>query len=191
VDPARVTRLLEASRDGDPRALEELLPLVYDELRSLAEAQLRRERRDHTLQPTALVHEAWIRLAGQESAEVRDRGHFLALAAMAMRRILVNHAAGKRAQKRGGDRARSTLFEAASVFEEAPEDLVDLDAALVRLAEIQPEKARIVELRFFAGLSNEETAQALSTSTRTVERGWRFARAWLAKELGAGGAREP
>jgi RNA polymerase sigma factor (TIGR02999 family) len=191
MDPARVTRLLEASRAGDPRALEQLLPLVYQELRALAEAHMRRERRDHTLQPTALVHEAWLKLVGQESAQIRDRGHFLALAAMAMRRILVDHAAKRGAQKRGGDRARSTLFEAPSVLEEAPEDLVDLDAALVRLAQISPEKARIVELRFFAGSSNEETAQALSISTRTVERGWRFARAWLAKELGARDPDEP
>ncbi|MBL8858903.1 MAG: sigma-70 family RNA polymerase sigma factor [Planctomycetes bacterium] len=177
--------LLERSRSGDSAARDQLLPLVYDELRALAALQLAHERRGHTLQATALVHEAWIKLSGMDVAQVHEHGHFLALAATAMRRVLVNHAEARNALKRGGDRGRVTLFEAASVFEEEADDIIDLDTALTRLAQAEPEKARIVELRFFAGLSNEETARALSLSTRSVERGWRFARAWLARELGA------
>lgn len=183
-DPADLQELLERSRGGDARARAELLPLVYDELRALAAAQLGHERKNHTLQATALVHEAWIKLSGLDAAMIREHGHFLALAGTAMRRILVNHAAARNAQKRGGDRGRTTLFEAASVFDERADDILDLDEALTRLAAAEPEKARIVELRFFAGLSSEETAEALSISTRSVERGWRFARAWLARELG-------
>jgi RNA polymerase sigma factor (TIGR02999 family) len=183
-EPHDFPKLLERSRTGDARAQHDLLPLVYDELRALAAAQLARERRDHTLQATALVHEAWIKLSGLDVTQIREHGHFLALAGTAMRRILVNHAEARNARKRGGERGRVTLFEAASVFEEHADDILDLDAALTRLAAAEPEKARIVELRFFAGLSNEETAQALSLSTRSVERGWRFARAWLARELG-------
>lgn len=184
-DPEDLARLFERSRAGDASARDQLLPLVYDELRELAGAHLGRERRDHTLQATALVHEVWIKLAGHDVSKVREHGHFLALAGVAMRRILVNHAEARHARKRGGDRRRVTLFEAASVFEEHADDILDLDAALTRFAAVEPEKARIVELRFFAGLSNEETAEALSLSTRSVERGWRFARAWLARELGA------
>ncbi len=185
VDTERVTRLLRQSRDGDSQALDELLPLVYDELRSLAEAHLSRERRDHTLQATALVHEVYLKLAGQEQQDFANCGHFLSLAATVMRRILINHAHSRRAAKRGGGMGRCTLFEAASVFEERAEDLLALDEALGRLAQFDPEKARIVELRFFGGLSTEEASGALGVSTRTVERGWRIARAWLAKEIGA------
>ncbi|MDZ4772313.1 MAG: sigma-70 family RNA polymerase sigma factor [Planctomycetota bacterium] len=180
-----LTSLLERSRGGDAVARDELLPLVYDELRALAAMHLGHERRGHTLQATALVHEAWIKLSGLDVAMIREHGHFLALAGTAMRRILVNHAEARNAQKRGGDRGRVTLFEAASVFEERADDILDLDSALTRLAAAEPEKARIVELRFFAGLSNEETAEVLALSTRSVERGWRFARAWLARDLGA------
>ncbi len=181
----RITDLLSQSRAGDARALEELLPLMYDQLRALAEAHLRRERADHTLQPTALVHEAYLKLAGQDQHDFANRGHFMALAATAMRRILINHAHARNAQKRGGALERRTLFEAASVFEERAEDLLALDEALERLALQDPDKARIVELRFFGGLSTEEAAEVLGVSARTVERGWRFARAWLAKEIGS------
>jgi RNA polymerase sigma factor (TIGR02999 family) len=189
MEPASdVRRLLAQCRSGDEGAQGDLLPLVYDELRALAAAHLAHERRDHTLQATALVHEAWIKLSGLSPDAIREHGHFLALAGRAMRRILVNHAHARNALKRGGGRGRTTLFEASSVFEEQADDILDLDQALTRLAATEPEKARIVELRFFAGLSNEETAHALSSSTRSVERGWRFARAWLARELGAKGA---
>jgi len=187
---AEVTTVLDQVRAGDPGARERLVGLVYDELRRIAAGLMTHERDDHTLQPTALVHEAWIKLARQEDAHVADRAHFLALAATAMRRILVNHAEARRAHKRGGGGERVTLFEGASVFEERAEDLVALDEALERLAARDPQKARIVELRFFAGLTNEEAAEALAVSTRTVERGWRFARAWLAKELGATGSQD-
>ncbi len=182
-----VTRLLAQCRAGDREVLSRLLPLVYEDLRELADRQLRRERQDHTLQATALVHEAYLRLVDQDAQNYENRAHFLALAATAMRRILVNHAIARRAEKRGGGAERVTLFEAASVFEERAEDLVALDEALDRLAAVDPQNSRIVELRFFAGLSADETAECLSLSLRTVERGWRFAKAWLRKEIGEPG----
>jgi RNA polymerase sigma factor (TIGR02999 family) len=182
--PTEVTRLLAQCRDGDREVLSRLLPLVYADLRELAGRHLRRERPDHTLQPTALVHEAYLRLVDQDERTFENRAHFLAIAATAMRRILVNHAVARRAEKRGGGAEKVTLFEAASVFEERAEDLVALDEALDRFAAIDPAKCRIVELRFFAGLSADETAACLSMPLRSVERGWRFAKAWLRKEIG-------
>jgi RNA polymerase sigma factor (TIGR02999 family) len=183
--PSEVTRLLRAWREGDDRAQEKLFTLVYAELRRLARGQLQHERKDHTLQPTALAHEAYLRLVDQDGSSWENRAQFIALAATAMRRILINYAKRRHAEKRGGRRRRVTLFEAASAFEERAEDLLALDESLRRLALFDPEKARIVELRFFGGLSVEETAELVGVSPRTVERGWRLAKAWLRKEMGA------
>ncbi|MCP3902973.1 MAG: sigma-70 family RNA polymerase sigma factor [Planctomycetes bacterium] len=169
----------------DARSTETLLPVVYDELRRLADHYLRGERAGHTLQATALVHEAWLRL---QDAPWQNRAHFMGVAAMAMRRVLVNHAKGRDRLKRGGGKAPIVLEETMAVFEDRAIDLVALDDALTRLAEIDPEQARIVELRFFAGLTVEETAQLLGTSVRTVHRDWAMARAWLHGEIAEGEA---
>ncbi|MFG0319305.1 MAG: sigma-70 family RNA polymerase sigma factor [Planctomycetota bacterium JB042] len=178
-----VTRLLAECRDGADDALERLFPIIYDQLRGLADRHLAKERGDHTLQPTALVHEAWIRLVDQQNRDWRNRSHFLCVAAMAMRRILVNHAVAKKARKRGGTRRKVELDEALVVFEERAEDLVALDEALKRLEEKDERKARVVEMRFFAGLGEQEIAESLGVTTRTVERDWRMARAWLKARL--------
>ncbi|MFT7464096.1 MAG: RNA polymerase sigma-70 factor (ECF subfamily) [Pseudohongiellaceae bacterium] len=190
-DPSDVTRLLLSSREGQGGALEELLPLVYDELHRLAQRRLSRERRDHTLQATALVNEAYLRLIDQRDQSWKNRSHFLGIAATMMRRILINHAQAHRAEKRGGDRQRVTLHESAALLEGRAADLIDLDAALDRLTARDQEAARLVELRFFAGLSNEEVAELQGVSTRTVERSWRVAKAWLRKELGDGQPDDP
>jgi RNA polymerase sigma factor (TIGR02999 family) len=181
-----VTRLLDAAKQGDPAAADELLPLVYAELRRLAASYLNHERPDHTLQATALVHEAYLKLVGQTGASFNDRRHFFAVAATAMRRILVNHAKSKKAGKRGGGQAVVALDDAAALFRERAVDLVALDESLDRLSAFDPELARLVELRFFGGLSVEEIAQTMDASTRTVERNWSLARAWLRGELTRG-----
>ncbi|MFT5050006.1 MAG: RNA polymerase sigma-70 factor (ECF subfamily) [Chlamydiales bacterium] len=178
-----VTELLVRCREGDGEALPALLAALYSELKPIAQRQIQAEARGHTLQPTALVHEAYLKLVGQRRTDWVDRAHFLSTAATAMRRILVNHAHSKGALKRGGGQARITLFEAASVFDERADNLVALDAALEKLSGIDSEKARIVELRFFAGLDVPTTARVVGVAPRTVERGWRFAKAWLHAEL--------
>jgi len=178
-DLTRATLLLRRYGDGDAEAARELLELIYGELRRIAGAQLRHERPDHTLQPTALVHEAWLRLAADPVRDVEGRQHFLSLAARVMRRVLVDHARERQAQKRGGGAATVTLDEAVALYERRELDLLDLDEALQRLSALDSQLARIVELRFFAGLSNEEVAHAEATSLRSVERGWSTARAWL------------
>lgn len=183
--PQEVTRLLQQWRTGDAAALEALTPLVYGELRRLAERQMRCERPDHTLQATALVHEAYLRLAGPASPDWQDRAHFFAVAARLMRRILVDHARARRFAKRGGGAVRVSLDEAAALWEERAGDLVALDEALERLGALDPLGQRIVELRFFGGLSVEESAEALGVSPAAVKRGWRSARAWLHAELSA------
>ena len=185
-DASDVTQLLLASRAGESGALDRLMPMLYDELHRLAAAKLRGERADHTLQATALVNEAWLKLVQQREQSWANRAHFLAIAATVMRRVLVNHAEARRAEKRGGGRAPITLHETAALVETRAADLLDVDAALKRFAELDPEKARLVELRFFAGLTDEEAAQLLGVSTRTVERHWRLARAWLRRELSPG-----
>lgn len=178
-----VTLLLGRAANGDPRALEAALPLIYEDLRQQADRYLRRERDGHTLQATALVHEAWLKLAGQDRAQWQNRSHFLAVAAVAMRRILVSHARERGRLKRGGGRGRGELEDAAAVGGEASVDLVALDEALDRLGALEPRLVRTVELRYFAGLSVEETAEALSVGTATVKRDWALARAWLRREL--------
>jgi RNA polymerase sigma factor (TIGR02999 family) len=179
----QVTRLLDAWRRGDERAGETLLPLVYDELRRIARQRLRGEHAALTLQPTALVHEAYLRLADVEHTEFRDRAHFFAFASTVMRRVLVDHARGRLAGKRSHRSAPLTI--AANLPGDASRDveLLDLDRALERLAEEHPRQARVVEMRFFAGLEHSEIAEALQITERTVHRDWVFARAWLLAEL--------
>lgn len=178
-----ITRLLAEYEAGDREALERLLPLVYDELRRLAAHYLRGERPGHTLQPTALVHEAWFKLVDQRDVRWQNRAHFLGVAAQQMRRILVDHARGHNRHKRGGDQVRLPLDDARDVPEERDVDLVRLDDALRDLAAIDPQQSRVVELRYFGGLTIEETAEAIGVSPATVKRDWAMARAWLHRAL--------
>ena len=184
VESHRVTQLLVAWSQGDHGALEALTPLVYDELRRLAGSYMRRERPGHTLQATALVHEAFVRLIDQR-VEWKSRAHFFGIAAQMMRRILVDHAKAQFAAKRGAGAPRVELDERLAASPEKDVDLLALDAALERLATIDPQRSRIVELRFFGGLSNEEAALVLGVSPATVQRQWSGARAWLYHELAA------
>jgi RNA polymerase sigma-70 factor (ECF subfamily) len=181
---SEVTQLLVAWSKGDKAAFEHLAPLVEAELRQLARAFLGRESAGHTLQPTALINEAYLRLVEWRSVEWQDRAHFFAVAAKMMRRILVNHALSRRRQKRGGRTVVVSLDEAQAVSGSGPSaDIVALDGALMKLAKIDERKSRLVELRFFGGLSEAETAQVLNSSLRTVQREWSLARAWLFREL--------
>lgn len=185
-EPARadtVSRLLDDARRGDEAALGRLLPLLYAELREIAGRHMRRERPDHTLQPTALVHEAFLRMAGTTPLSAQDRTHFLRTASQAMRRVLVDHARARNAQKRGGS-LHVTLDEAIAGGAEPAVDMLALDDALDRLGAAEPRWAQVVELRYFAGLEIPEVAAALGVSPATVKRDWQFARAWLSKELG-------
>ena len=178
-----VTLVLEQMRKGDKGAADKLLPLVYDEFRALARHYLAQERCNHTLQPTALVHEAYMKLVDQTRVDWQGRSHFFAVAAQAMRRILVDHARSRQRDKRGGGRARVVLYEAVALSPQKDEDVLALDEALERLAALDARQAKVVELRFFGGLSVEEVAEALGVSKRTVEGDWTFARAWLSREL--------
>lgn len=183
-DAGRVTELLHRWRSGDERALDRLMPLVYEELRRLADRQMRTERPGHTLQPTALVNEAYMKLAGMDVGW-EDRVHFMSLAARQMRRILIDHAKAGRRQKRGGGAMRVTLDESLVAATDSNEHLLALDEALTRLAEFDARKARAVELHFFGGLTYDETAAALGVSAATVDRDLRVAKAWLSGELGS------
>jgi RNA polymerase sigma factor (TIGR02999 family) len=178
-----VTELLRAWSAGDSSAADRLMPLVYAELRRRAAAYLRRERRDHTLQPTALVHEAYLRLVGQRREPWRNRAQFFGVASQAMRWILVDRARARKMAKRSGRWTRITLDDAGPVSRPRDVDVLDLDTALTRLAEFDPRKSHIAELRFFGGLSLEETADVLGLSVATVKRDWQAARAWLFKTL--------
>ena len=180
-----IHRLLSDTVAGHEDAAVRLFPIVYDELRRLAAAALRRERADHTLQPTALVHEAFLRLVDVPESRLQDRSHFVAIAARAMRRVLVDHARGKHALKRGRSEVRIPIDDVDVASATSTEvDLVALDEALGRLATFDERQARIVELRFFGGLTVEETAALIGASPRTVKRDWHMARAWLKRELG-------
>jgi len=183
-EPGDVTRLLQSWNCGEKAALDSLVPLVYRELRKLASAYLHRERSDHTLQPTALVHEVYLRLVDQSAAECRSRTHFYAIAANLMRQILVDHARYRRAAKRGGEKV--VIDEASGAVQPREMDLIALDEALDRLAELDPRQSRIVELRFFGGLTEDEIAEVLGVSPITVKRDWRMARAVLQKEVRGG-----
>lgn len=182
-DPGDFAAKVRRARAGDAAALEEVMPLVYEELRRIAARQMNRERPDHTLQPTALVHEAYLRLF-EGPLEVNDRAHFLALAARVMRRLLINHAEARRADKRGGDAPHVTLSGAENVAEAEPAtEVLMLDAALQRLAEFDRRAAEIVEMRYFGGMTLEEVARATDLSPATIKREWTAARAWLRREL--------
>lgn len=181
--PSEVTQLLKKATGGSGQALDDLFPLVYDELRRLARFQLRGEEERHTLQATALVHEAYMRLVDRTCLEVRDRAHFFALASKVIRRLLVDYYRRRRADKRGGNRLRVTIDKAVSPFAAPSVDILALDEALEKLARLDERKSRVVELRFFGGLSVEEAAAVLGVSDRTIEGDWFFARAWLKKEL--------
>ena len=184
-DSAEVTRLLGEIGRGQKDAMNQLLPLVYDELHRLARSYFRRERGEHTLQPTALVHEAYIRLSDQR-APLENRGHFMAVAATQMRRILLDYARKHDAVRRGGGGQKVFLEDTMAISSQRPVDLIALDRALERLAKLDAAQAHIVELRFFGGLSVEETAQVMGTSTATVKRHWSSARAFLHLEITGG-----
>ena len=178
-----VTQILNRVQQGDEKAAEELLPLVYEELRKLAAARMAHERADQTLQPTALVHEAWLRLTGGEQASFDGRGHFFAAAAEAMRRILIENARRKGRLKRGGEWERVGLEQLDLAVTTDNDTLLAINDALDKLATIDPVGAKLIELRFFAGLSNVEAAKALGLAERTAKRTWAYARAWLHEEL--------
>jgi RNA polymerase sigma-70 factor (ECF subfamily) len=177
--PKSVTQLLVAWSDGDQSALDQLVPLVHGELRRLARSYMRGERRGHTLQTTALVNEAYLKLVDQKHVRWQNRAHFLAIAAQLMRRILVDYARRRQYRKRGGDALQVSLADAELLSDERTPDLMALDEALVSLAEIDPRRSQVVELRFFGGLNIEETAEILKVSPTTVERDWTTAKAWL------------
>lgn len=182
--PEGITQLLIDWGQGDQAALERLMPLVYSELRRLASNYLRRERAEHTLQPTALVNEAYLKLVDQRNARWQNRAHFFGIAAQLMRRILVDHARQRQAVKRGGvDQQRLSITSAGAVVKQPEIDLLALNEALDELGQMDPQQSRIVELKFFGGLSIEETAEVLGISHATVERDWKLARAWLRRQL--------
>ena len=182
---SEVTRLLALVGKGEARAIDELLPLVYEELHRLARSYFRRERVGHTLQPTALVHEAYMRLIDQREP-LHNRGHFMALAATQMRRILLDYARKHDAQRRGGGGEKILLEDAMAITNQKPLDMIGLDSALTKLSELDADQARLVELRFFGGLSIEETAEMMGTSSATVKRSWASARAFLYREITGG-----
>jgi RNA polymerase sigma factor (TIGR02999 family) len=183
VSQQRVTELLARWSDGDDAALAELTPLVYEELRRLAHRHMGGERTDHTLQTTALVNEAYLRLADQTSLHWQNRAHFFAVAARAMRRILISYARSQRSQKRGGGAIKMDLDEAAIVSPEQSKEILDLHEALEQLSELDSRKAQVVELKYFGGLNYDEIAEVLKVSPVTVRRDWRFAKAWLYSQL--------
>jgi RNA polymerase sigma factor (TIGR02999 family) len=186
LDPGEITRLLDSWAAGDRSAFEKLFPLLYPQLKRIADRQLRGERPGHTLEPTALVHEAFLELAGQKSAQFANRVHFLSVASFVMRRILAEHARGRKAGKRGGGVAPVSLDESihhVAAPDSAWEEIAAVDDALDRLAEVDARGAQVVVMRYFGGLSHEEIAGALGISVATVKREWTAAKAWLRREL--------
>jgi len=178
-----VTQLLKDWKSGDMAALDRLMPVVYDELRRIASHYLHRQQPNQTLQTTALVHEAYIRLVGKQDMDWQNRAHFFGVAARMMRYILIDYALAQKTEKRGGSNLKLSLDEAIGLPEKKEFDIVDLHEALNRLADLDPRKGEVVELRFFAGLSNEEIAEVLKISLATVNREWRSAKAWLRSEM--------
>jgi len=191
--PREITQLLLRWREGDGRALDQLMPHVYQELRRIARHYMATERRDHTLQSTALINEAYLRLIEYKEVEWNDRTHFFAVASQAMRRVLVDHARARLRSKRGGGAPKASLEQVAVAVDTPRLDLIALDRALTALAEIDPRKSRVVELRYFGGLTVEETAEVLEVAPLTVMRDWRAAKAWLLRTLteGTPGAPSP
>ena len=187
--PTEVSRLLVDWGKGDRAALDELIPLVYDELRRLAGRYMRRENQGHTLQTSALINEAYLRLVDQKSVQWQNRAHFFGVAAQLMRRILVDHARSRLRAKRGGGAQMVSLVESGATSEEVAE-VIALDVALKDLAEMDPRKSQIVEMKFFGGLTTEEMAEVLKVTSRTVEREWRKAKAWLNRALKQGATNE-
>lgn len=183
VQPPEITQLLAEWSNGNQAALDKLYPLVYEELRRLAHQYMRRERKDHTLQTTALINEAYLRLIDQKNVHWENRAHFFSISAQIMRRILIDYARRYQYAKRGGGAKKISLDDAAVVAKERAAELLMLDEALMSLAERDPRRSQVVELRFFGGLSNEEIASVLKVSPNTVTRDWNLARAWLYKEL--------
>ena len=181
--PENITELLASYGRGDKESLDQLMPIVYEELRRQAARYLRREQAGHTLQTTALIHEAYVRLVDQRNMQWQNRAHFFGIAAQMMRRILVDHARSKKRAKRGGSEVRVSLDEATVAVKGQDLDVVALDEALQRLAEIDEQQSKVVELRFFSGLSVEETAEVMGISKSTVKRDWSMAKAWLHREL--------
>lgn len=186
MDPTEVTRILSRLAQGESGAAEQLVPILYGELHRIAALQLRGERRDHTLQPTALVNEAYLRLIEHESIDWADRQHFLAFASNTIRRILVDHARAKRSRKRGGEWQRITLTELGAPASAPPIDILDLDEALAELEGLNPRHARVIELRFFSELRTAEIAGILGISEKTVKNDWKAARTWLECRLEGG-----
>ena len=182
-DSHQVTLLLNQWSDGNDAALGELMPLVYDELRTMAKRYMSGQNKGHTFQTTELIHEAYLKLAGGEKKDWKNRAHFLGVAALAMRHILVNYAISKQSKKRGGDRQKVTLNDDSIVSMERSDEIVALDEALKGLETLDRRKSRVVELRYFGGMSIEETASVLRVSPQTVQRDWRFAKSWLMREL--------
>ena len=185
--PYQITQLLKDWGNGDETARDQLMPLVYEELHHMAHRYMRKERPGHTLQTSALVHEAYVRLVDQTDVEWQNRAHFYGIAAQMMRRILVDHARSRQYAKRGGDARPVSLDEVAMVSEERTAEVIALDEALAGLAVIDQRKSQVVELRFFGGLSIEETAGVLAVSPGTIMRDWTLAKAWLRREMGATG----
>ncbi|HUE83941.1 MAG TPA: sigma-70 family RNA polymerase sigma factor [Pyrinomonadaceae bacterium] len=183
VQPPEITQLLEEWSNGNQAALDKLYPLVYEELRRLAHRYMRRERKDHTLQTTALINEAYLRLIDQKNVHWENRAHFFSISAKIMRRILIDYARRYQYAKRGGGGRKVSLDDAAVVAKERAAELLMLDEALINLAQRDPRRSQVVELRFFGGLSNEEIASVLKISPNTVTRDWNLARAWLYREL--------
>lgn len=178
-----VTQLLQKSNEGNREALDQLLPIVYDELRRIARHQLSKERANHTLQATALVNEAYLKLIGQHSVDWQNRAHFFSIAAETMRRILVNHAIERNAQKRGGGATIVSLDDEIDFIHQRDLDVLALDDALSKLAEFDKTQAKIIELRFFGGMTNEEIASVIGVSESTIKREWRMAKAWLQSRM--------
>lgn len=185
-DSHQVTRLLIQWSDGDQSALDDLMPIVYDELRLMAKRFMRRQDSGHTMQTTELIHEAYLKLLGNQEKDWKNRAHFFGVASQAMRHILVDYARSKQSQRRGGQRQRVTLAESMFVSNERSDEIVALDDALSRLSKLDDRKGRVVEMKFFGGLNLDEIAEVLKVSIITVKRDWSFARNWLLKEISQG-----